>query len=382
MTPRTAACPRRPKALPRRAAGRRPLWRKSLVALATVACLRPFVWRWPSPCAAFARAGSQTTSGAAALRRPGRWHGAGSRSYAAAAEQAERRAAQRLRRAAPEKAPVPASSTAASHSQGLLAAVYGTVRRRLPGAVGVLTGLVGLLYMTSAFEALMHRSAGMLTGRGPLVGGLTGLAAGMLHTFAGPDHLAGLAPLVVGQRRTPLAALGLGALWGSGHATGQLLIGLGCLGVHVGIVGKAWGDALGQASGFLVGASLVGIGLLGFNETRRYEAEESNDEGATPKGRFGWATYATGVLHGLSPDALIFIAPALALPRLAAAFHVAGVVTGTLISMGAYTALLSIFCRLSSNFRQVSLGASWVAVLLGACIIVASFGFTVPLPGL
>ena len=38
----------------------------------------------------------------------------------------------------------------------------------------------------------------------------------------GPDHLAALAPLVIGQRRSIFAAFGLGALWGSGHATGQL----------------------------------------------------------------------------------------------------------------------------------------------------------------
>ena len=40
---------------------------------------------------------------------------------------------------------------------------------------------------------------------------------------AGPDHLAALAPLVIGKRRSIFAAFGLGALWGSGHATGQLV---------------------------------------------------------------------------------------------------------------------------------------------------------------
>lgn len=59
---------------------------------------------------------------------------------------------------------------------------------------------------------------------------MIGLAVGGLHTVAGPDHLAALAPLVIGKRRTPFAAFGLGALWGSGHATGQLVVGLGCPG--------------------------------------------------------------------------------------------------------------------------------------------------------
>ena len=51
---------------------------------------------------------------------------------------------------------------------------------------------------------------------------MTGIAVGTLHTVAGPDHLAGLAPLVVGPGHSPASAFGLGALWGSGHATGQL----------------------------------------------------------------------------------------------------------------------------------------------------------------
>jgi hypothetical protein len=49
------------------------------------------------------------------------------------------------------------------------------------------------------------------------------LHVGTADRRAGPGHLAALAPLVIGKRRSIFAAFGLGALWGSGHATGQLV---------------------------------------------------------------------------------------------------------------------------------------------------------------
>ena len=51
-----------------------------------------------------------------------------------------------------------------------------------------------------------------------------GLAAGCLHTLAGADHLAALTPLTIG--RSQFKASLLGALWGLGHSTGQLILGL------------------------------------------------------------------------------------------------------------------------------------------------------------
>ena len=51
-----------------------------------------------------------------------------------------------------------------------------------------------------------------------------GLAAGCLHTLAGADHLAALTPLTIG--RSHFKASLMGALWGFGHSTGQLILGL------------------------------------------------------------------------------------------------------------------------------------------------------------
>ena len=49
-----------------------------------------------------------------------------------------------------------------------------------------------------------------------------GLAAGLLHVFSGPDHLAAVAPLAADERSRPQWRAGL--QWGLGHTVGVLLI--------------------------------------------------------------------------------------------------------------------------------------------------------------
>lgn len=257
-------------------------------------------------------------------------------------------------------------------------------RRRLlrvaVASVAVALGLVALLYCTSFVEGAMHKLfAPPMKAKSPSFALLIGLAVGGLHTVAGPDHLAALAPLVIGKRRSIFAAFGLGALWGSGHATGQLVIGLGCLAVHLGLLQMHVATALQQMSGILVGLSLIAIGLLGFKEAKDYDPTEEEE---TSTGKFGWATYATGVVHGLSLDAIIFILPAFSLPRFSAIVHVFGVVTGTLFSMGCYTTVLSLFFRKSPRLKMVSASASSISLLLGLCIMMSCFGIALPLPGL
>lgn len=85
----------------------------------------------------------------------------------------------------------------------------------------------------------------------PALGG--GLLAGLLHVFAGPDHLAALAPLAV---RDPAQARRLGLSWGLGHGAGVVVLGL------LGIVARRLVDveALSAGSERLVGfLSLIHI---------------------------------------------------------------------------------------------------------------------------
>ncbi len=56
-----------------------------------------------------------------------------------------------------------------------------------------------------------------------MIAAITGLIAGMIHVWSGPDHLAAIAPLAV---RTPRRAWAPGARWGMGHSAGVAVIGL------------------------------------------------------------------------------------------------------------------------------------------------------------
>lgn len=250
------------------------------------------------------------------------------------------------------------------------------------GSACIAFGFLALFYVTNFFEQLMYSTPGFVgNGRqGPLVAGGTGFLSGVLHTLAGPDHFVGLMPMVVGQPISTARAVFLGALWGSGHAVGQLFLGLGFLILQMGFLRYAqtsWvADNIAKASGGLVGLALVSIGLLGIKEAREFDQNEIGQETE----RFGRRSFLTGVFHGLAPDSIVFLAPALALPRLAAILHVSGVFVGTLTAMAFCTAALKILCRKSPRLKYISGGASVAAIMLGACIMAASFGYSINAP--
>lgn len=156
----------------------------------------------------------------------------------------------------------------------------------------------------------------------------TGFFAGCLHTLSGPDHLAALAPLSIGRTRIESAVVG--ALWGCGHDAGQMIFGLLFLllkdRLHIEVI-RTWGTRV-------VGMTLLIIGAMGIREASEavtpcvaHENGECDvgmiDTLETTSGarkKIGFATFATGIVHGLQPDALMMILPALALPsRLAGA---------------------------------------------------------------
>lgn len=164
---------------------------------------------------------------------------------------------------------------------------------------------------------------------------LAGLAAGCLHTLAGPDHLAALAPLTVG--RAPGASALCGALWGLGHSAGQLALGLGMVllkGRFERLV-----PALTRWSTASVGAMLLLIGGLGLKEVLelRRGGDEQPDAHAPAQASSLLGTFATGVVYGLQPDSLFVIVPALTLSSQAAgAAYMTAFVVGTVVAMGGY----------------------------------------------
>ncbi|XP_034927474.1 chloroplast protein FOR GROWTH AND FERTILITY 2 [Populus alba] len=219
-----------------------------------------------------------------------------------------------------------------------------------------------------------------------------GLFAGCLHTLSGPDHLAALAPLSIGRSRMESAAVG--ALWGCGHDAGQVIFGLLFLllkdRLHIEII-RTWGTRV-------VGLTLLVIGAMGIKEASEvptpcvalengecdvsaYEALETPTVGK--KKKIGFATFATGIVHGLQPDALMMVLPALALPsRVAGAAFLIMFLFGTVIAMGSYTVFIgSCSEALKDRVPRITEKLTWVssliAIALGLGIIVSQlFGFS------
>ncbi|KAF3324943.1 Urease accessory protein UreH [Carex littledalei] len=219
----------------------------------------------------------------------------------------------------------------------------------------------------------------------------TGFLAGCLHTLSGPDHLAALAPLSIGRSRLESAAVG--ALWGCGHDAGQIIFGLVFLllkdRLHIEIL-RTWGTRV-------VGLTLLTIGAFGIREASEVPVAAAagveghvgipNSDSLEPvpikKRKIGFATFATGIVHGLQPDALIMVLPALALPsRLAGAAFLGMFLVGTVIAMGSYTVFIGSFTqalkdRIPRITEKLTWAASLVAISMGLGIIISQFfGFS------
>ncbi|XP_042502206.1 uncharacterized protein LOC122079642 [Macadamia integrifolia] len=219
----------------------------------------------------------------------------------------------------------------------------------------------------------------------------TGFFAGCLHTLSGPDHLAALAPLSIG--RTQLESAAMGALWGCGHDAGQVIFGLLFLllkdRLHIEVF-RTWGTVV-------VGITLLIIGAMGIREASEVPAPcvalengecdasvlESLETPPIGKKKIGFATFATGIVHGLQPDALLMVLPALALPsRVAGAAFLGMFLLGTVLAMGSYTMFL---CSCSQALKQrvpritekLTWASSLVAIALGFSILISQFlGFS------
>ncbi|GMH45168.1 hypothetical protein BSKO_13125 [Bryopsis sp. KO-2023] len=217
-------------------------------------------------------------------------------------------------------------------------------------------------------------------------GAWAGLSAGCLHTLAGPDHLAGLAPLTLGQNR--YAAAGLGALWGFGHSSGQLILGIAFILLKERFQGLV--PILSKWAGTIVGLTLITIGVLGIYESfcehsDHDEIQVSGSGDATLSARRkGWGTYMMGFVYGLQPDALFIVLPALALPTRFAAFsYISMFVIGTVLAMGGYTLMIGTASEAAKEkpwlSRNLSTIAGTVAVVVGLTVLLGGFGFELPL---
>ncbi len=218
--------------------------------------------------------------------------------------------------------------------------------------------------------------------------------AGALHVLSGPDHLAAIAPLASedATRATPRGSWRTGALWGAGHASGVMVVGVAAL------LFRSWLpiDAVSAWSERLVGIVLIGIGLWGLRRafagrvhthahvhgthadghTHTHlhahthapgEADTQGDPDARPH-RHTHAAFAVGILHGFAGSShFLAVLPALALPGWAASLsYLGGYGAGTVVAMSGFSLALG---WMASFARDT--GPQAVRLLLSACSVAA-----------
>jgi hypothetical protein len=219
-----------------------------------------------------------------------------------------------------------------------------------------------------------------------------GLLAGALHVFAGPDHLAALAPLSLRARRR---AWLVGLRWGLGHSLGVLAVAALAWALREGVDF----EALGSWGERLVGGAMVLLGLWGFRSLFRdrlhahahsHEGREHvhfhvhgprEEHGASGAHVHAHAAFWVGTLHGLAGTAhLLGILPSLALPSLGETCGYLGAfAVGTVSAMVFFASTVGLLAR-GPRFHRWALGAaSAICALVGiAWIILPLSG--IPLP--
>lgn len=213
---------------------------------------------------------------------------------------------------------------------------------------------------------------------------LTGLIAGVIHVWSGPDHLAAVAPLALRARVRPWAA---GIRWGLGHSSGVAIVAVVALALR-GVLPVAalshWGERL-------VGVTLIGIGLWGLRTALRLEVHAHrhvhDGEGhihahvhtggirhQQPESHLhSHAAVGVGILHGVAGSShFLGVLPALALPTTwQAVTYVLAFGLGTIGAMGAFAYLIG---RLASHpsfdstraYRRLMVICATLAIAVGA----------------
>jgi len=223
---------------------------------------------------------------------------------------------------------------------------------------------------------------------------LSGLIAGAGHVWAGPDHLAAIAPLAV---RHPRRSWLPGLRWGIGHSAGVAAIGILSLMLRellpVDLL-SSWGERL-------VGVMLIGIGLWGMkralrNTVHAHEHEHGGDRHvhihvhshsgrheAASAHQHTHAAFGIGILHGLAGSShLLGILPMLAFPTQAMALtYLAAFAGGTVISMAGFSWIMGYAARRAANrglklYRGLMISCSVAAMIVGCMWIAQTFSAT------
>jgi hypothetical protein len=182
---------------------------------------------------------------------------------------------------------------------------------------------------------------------------MAGFGAGLIHVLSGPDHLAAVAPLAVGNGKRSWRA---GLQWGLGHCGGVLLIGVLAL-IFREILPL---DGISSSAEKVVGVLLIGVGAWGICKIFSGQLQ-------APSG----AAFGIGVVHGLAGSShLLGVAPALLFPAPAAvcAYFIA-FGGGTIAAMAGFS---SVFATLPERlYRSAMALCSFAAVGIGCYWLIA-----------
>src|ERR1051326_2059042 len=158
-----------------------------------------------------------------------------------------------------------------------------------------------------------------------MIAAFTGLIAGTIHVWSGPDPLAALAPLAARRSRRAWVP---GLRWGLGHSAGVAVVGLLSLWLRdllpMNLI-STWGERL-------VGVMLFGIGFWALRKAFGVHAHEHEHDGQRhlhihahpPRAAHDQpgthqhhthAAFGIGVLHGLAGSShFLGVLPVLAFP--------------------------------------------------------------------
>jgi len=199
---------------------------------------------------------------------------------------------------------------------------------------------------------------------------VAGLAGGAIHALSGPDHLAAVTPLSLGDRWRGARA---GLEWGIGHGAGVGLLGLVAIAAHQAVPV----DVLSGWSESFVGFVLLGIGAWALLRGYRFSsARPDADHEVAPPHHHRSATLGLGALHGSAGAGhLVAVLPAAGLSTFGAAIYLVSYVLGAAAAMATVGALAGeISARGGRRFLPLILaGSGACAMVVGACWIVGSF---------
>ena len=195
---------------------------------------------------------------------------------------------------------------------------------------------------------------------------LAGFAAGLLHVFSGPDHLAAVAPLAADGDRSQWRT---GLQWGIGHTTGVLVI----AGLLLLVREQLPLDAISAYSERIVGAALIVVGSWGIRSAWARGLSAGGRAQSQPH-RHSAASFGMGTIHGLAGSSHLFgVLPALAFAtRAESILYLAGFGAGAVTGMSAFAAAMGVLSRRFSSRHSSNLlyASSAAALVIGGVWLV------------